>query len=94
MGVNSARDTRPSKLRASLDDDEVLACPECDSTAVRGRLNPEGRGAAGQPEDWGCERCEAFFDAPTIREWAGFAESGLSGMAKVLDETDPEEVGL
>ena len=88
--MSGVRDTRPSKLRASLDSDEVLACPECDSSDIKGRKwrsRPDGSPS----EAWYCTTCGDHFDEPVIRE-AQAPGRNPSGLAKKLWDMDPDEV--
>lgn len=68
---------------------EVTACPECDSTGIH-RKNTRLSAPRSSPEDWYCRACGTHFDHPDIRE--RHSHTTVSGLAKVLHDTDPEEV--
>lgn len=67
----------------------VLACPHCDSTALARRGSqmhgPEPTG------EYYCKGCCTPVEEAVEREQAD--ESGLCGLARVLDEMDPDDVG-
>ncbi|QIO25529.1 hypothetical protein [Haloarcula sp. JP-L23] len=72
------------------DDDTVLACPDCDSTGIRARVQ-NGYGAPTHDDDYYCRHCGHSFDEPVERE--RHDESGLPGLAGRLDRMDPDDVG-
>ena len=62
----------------------VRACPECDSTGVTATVRDT------TDSDYYCRHCSARFDSPVERE--RYAESGLNGLARKLDDADPDAV--
>jgi DNA-directed RNA polymerase subunit RPC12/RpoP len=77
-------------------DDQILACPYCDSTRVRERLPPDHPRAveAGREGDheapYYCDDCQQAVVAPVERPPR--ADRSVHGLAKTLVETDPETV--
>ncbi|WP_324662400.1 eL43 family ribosomal protein [Haloarcula sediminis] len=63
----------------------VLACPECDSPAVRRLVKSDG---------WTCRAkgCGATFDEPVERGNRGGNDGPATGLARELLEADPEDV--
>lgn len=60
-------DTPPTNWHAACDDDEVLACPSCDTASIYHKAPGTRGGPRDRPEDWQCKDCSAHFDAPEIR---------------------------
>lgn len=81
-----------SKAERQMDDDELKACPNCDSSAVH--TNSVG-GFASPNRDakrFRCSQCYELFDKPKIRK--RHQKSGIRSdtLASDLDNADPEEV--
>ncbi|WP_227015548.1 hypothetical protein [Haloarcula sp. JP-L23] len=81
-----------TSIAVSSDDDQpetVLACPDCDSTGIRSRVQ-NGYGAPTHDKDYYCRDCGHSFDEPVERE--PYDQSGLPGLAGRLDRMDPDDV--
>lgn len=66
----------------------ITVCPYCDSASVKPR---NGRGlAADSDADYYCEGCQTALNEPIEREPR--ADPGLYGTARVLAETDPDDL--
>ena len=86
MSDKSSMALDPPELRASLDEDQVLACPSCDSPNVKARTRDA-------PERWLCAQCMESFETPDVRERkTNTGDSGVHGLAKQLLDADPDEV--
>jgi len=71
----------------------VLVCPECDSPSINynSQMGAEKGGPYTAPTEYTCGDCGHQFDDPAERKRHTEAP-GLTGLAKKLDEMDPEDV--
>ena len=76
----------------TLDDDEVAACPDCDSARVRLANQSSMGGPASARPRYLCEECDARFSEFVIRACRRRG-SPKRGLAKDLVDADPDEVG-
>lgn len=75
----------------ALGEDEVAACPDCDSSQVR-YYTPGGYRGFGDHKRYACRSCGARFDEFTARP-RKIRSAGQSGLAADLLDADPDEVG-
>jgi ribosomal protein L37AE/L43A len=67
-------------------DDRVPICPACESADIRHRVRGD--------RTWYCSQCGHDFAIPDDRERVERDEKyGVSGLARVLLDTDPDDVG-
>ena len=74
----------------ALDEDEVAACPTCDSSQVR-FYTPGGIRGFGTHPRYACRTCGDRFDTFVVRE-RKISSTGPSGLARDLLDADPDEV--
>ena len=74
----------------ALDEGEVAACPECDSSQVR-CYTPGGYRGYGERPRYCCRECGGRFDEFVARERYQHS-GGPSGLASRLLKADPDEI--
>lgn len=72
-------------------DDEVEACPNCDSTAIRPNVGNTVRGRDGGESEFTCSNCSERFDEPEVRE-KRHSGGPKRGAAARLYAADPSEL--
>jgi len=75
----------------ALDDDEVAACPECDSSGLIMNTTSAWKASADKLDRYRCRMCGATCDDPAVRK--SYRNGGPTrGLAKDLYDADPDEV--
>lgn len=78
-------------LAHELEEDEIHACPECDSPDVIHKQPSGFDGLQQDPHDYRCNNCRHHFDVPVVRKRKNKRqERTASPAANALIEADPE----